>query len=816
MNLGDSTVKYVNTSRPQLVHTNSKQSITASDDYYSLASETSSGDDRATAQRYETPPMHMRSAGASRDALQSEATIAPLRPVKHKAPTDRTPAIVTAGEPSVKRKLVRRSTASSDGTIVRRPVEEVHPPTPGVDNTPYIHFAIDQLTRDEEVTGQRNQRAESEASYPVERIVPDQGLGYHESRSQRQPPDPNERRTGSPRKMESYISLNPVANRFIVINDVLVPTEPTNEVNRYPKLNFIPPALRLLSVGALLLGCLLMIAGSLFCAIWPNTHTGLWRYDGVGTGRYFIFQYLPTLLASIIIIWLLIIQNAAYRIVPFVALSSRRSTHNSGVLHDMKLFPTNYLIPNFKLFKHQEPLLGVCSLVSWLALFTVPLQSCLFQTRYYTEDGLNTWRWTAVQPVAWTLFVLYLLLSMALLLLFLRFAFRPTGLKWDPVCLADILVLIHRSNFLSDFNGSEVGGAALKSQPWKNLRLGYWMTWRRATEIFYGIGEENAPVRRYSLESGEMMPVTEPSGYDLEGQQPMKASSLDPLQREIHIPTVRYAWVPWFLRDGFVVAWIAIAIVLMIAFVVVGFVDRAVEKGFLPLLPAPTTPEGFSPADFLYSFLPSFLGMVLFLLWQPIDMSFRALQPFSNLANGTGTSADQSLLLDYPACLPIEVTFKATTAGHYKVAWISFVSLLSITLPILGGGIFTAQFKVEYQDIFMAASMPGYYSLVVFVIIYALSFLFIWPGQKRHLPHDISTLGQLISFVYQSPLLADIAFREPRSKIDLVTKLFSAPTGDNRYTFGVYSGLDGKEHLGIDRLERREGKEMRTTADSTK
>ena len=32
---------------------------------------------------------------------------------------------------------------------------DISPPTPGVDDTPYIQFAIDQLTRDEELMGRR-------------------------------------------------------------------------------------------------------------------------------------------------------------------------------------------------------------------------------------------------------------------------------------------------------------------------------------------------------------------------------------------------------------------------------------------------------------------------------------------------------------------------------------------------------------------------------------------------------------------------------------------------------------------------------------
>jgi len=546
-----------------------------------------------------------------------------------------------------------------------------------------------------------------------------------------------------------------------------------------------------------------MIAGLIYCAVWPSSHSGLFAYDGVGTSRYFIFEYLPQILASIIIIWILIIQNAIHRIFPFVALASRRSTYNSGVLFTASLFPTNYLIPNLSYLRHGDAVLGACSVTLWLALFTVPLQGGLFQTRYYM--GASVWNWTAVQPVAWTLFVLYALLVLGLLALLFRFARHETGLKWDPVSLADIMVIFHRSNLLTDFERSEIERPV--SRPKKDIRLGYWRTSRQEADTFYCIGDENLPIHRYSLERGRMKPIDDAPPRDLESQQPIKSSRFDSLRTDIRNPTLRYRWTPWYLRDSFVVAWFVIAIVLMIAFVVASFVNQGVEKGFLPLLPAPTTTQGFSPADFLYSFLPSFIGMVLFLLYQPLDMYFRALQPFASLGDphGHGSSAEQSLLLDYTACLPFEVSIRAALAGHYKVAWISFIGLLSITLPILAGGVFTAQFRPDTQDIRMVASMPGYEALIVFVIVYAFSLLIIWPTTKRYLPHDINTLGQLVSFFYQSPLLAEAAFREPRSKIDLVTKLLGTPTGEKtvpRYGFGVYGGQDGKEHLGIDRIER--------------
>lgn len=792
MNLGESNLRSVSVSTPKLVHVNSKQSITASDDYYSLTSDESSNEGRTAVRRYETPPMHMPSADPSRDAIhseakQSEATIPAIRPIKHTDPSDdNLVTLPPVGEHKIKRKPLSSSSysSSSQGTILQRPIDQISPPTPGVDDTPYIQFAIDQLTRDQEVI---HEEGGSEASYPVER---DATLGNHPAtvtRPQRQRPDPDWRRQDEITESQRQ--------------SILLPAEPTTDNFRHPKLNYKPFALRIASLGGLLLCCILMIVGLLFCAIWPTSRNGLWDYDGVGTGRYFTFQYLPTLLASIIIIWLLIVQNAISRTIPFIILSSERGSPNSGVLHDSPIFSTNYMIPNLSFFKHREPLLGFCSVLFWLALWTVPLQSCLFQTQYYTPE--STWRWTTVIGIAYTLFVLYLLLALALLLTIFRITFRRTGLKWDPVSLADLLTVFHSSNFLSDLERSEVSARHPPYFSTKYLRLGYWQTSRRH-EAFYGIGEENVPTKRYSLDRGKIVPVTDLSNVDLEAQKFDRRSTIDTLNHDIYTPEMRYRWLPWFLRDGPVVAWILIAIALMLAFVIVSFVNHAVQNGFLPQLSAPTSSNGFSPANFLYSFVPSLIGMILFLIWQPIDMYFRALQPFVNLSHEDGCSAEKSLLMDYPSRLPIEITIEAITSGHHKVAWISFIGLLSITLPILAGGVFTAQYVATSQSVRMIAEMSGYYALVVFVVIYALSFLIIWPTKKRQLPHDISTIGQLVSFFYQSPLLADSVFKEPRSKTDLVTKLVGRLTGEkghSKYAFGSFRGLGGKEHLGIHRLE---------------
>lgn len=823
-------------SRPQLIHSTSKQSVTVSEDFYSLPSDSSSGDEHPI--RFQTPLSQIRSANASPDILPRDSAIASIRSIQRSSPKPiashlpspslspvaasvvkrSPPEPVTGGTSAVKFRetpKIQTNGLSRQGSTSHKPIDsDASTTTPGFDDTPYIRFAIDQLTRDEELLGPRKERAASEASYPVDRIIPDEGLGYYgrgetSTRHDRQP-----RGTQSePGEFSYALHFCLPLTKFLAPDNVFLPVDPPNDAFRYPNLEFVPKSLQRLSILGLIIIILFMIAALLFCNIWSTRHPGLWKYDGVGTSRYFLSQFLPQILATIIIFWIFIIQNALLRVLPFSVLSSPGHRQNSQILDDAPLFPSTFLIPNFYCFKHGEPAMGFCHLIFWLSLFTVPLQSAMFQTRYYGNETNYAWAWTAVRPVGWLLVVIYSLLVVALLLVILRFWTRKTGLMWDPISLADILVLFHRSNILNDFEGSEVTTAKDNERVLKSYRLGYWTTSNQRGEAFYTIGEDHALVPRFAVEGGKMKAKAPANSfaagkeYDLEAQRSLRPETLESLQRKVHSPTIRYRWVPWFLKDSFVVAWIVIAIILMLAFVIVSFVGHPVERGFLPLLPAPTSSQGVSPANFVYSFVPSLIGMILFLLWQPIDAYFRALQPFANLSSTRGTTAEQSLLMDYPSKLPFEITIKAALAGHYKVAWISCITLLSSTFPILAGGAFTAQFFPRTQDVRMAACLPAYEALVVFIIIYALSFLIVWPTHKRHLPHNILTLADLISFFYQSPLLNEDAFRDTRSKPDLVTRLL-ASTSDSekarpKYAFGVYFGRDGdREHLGIDRLQR--------------
>ena len=873
-------------SRPRLSHSASQQSIaasqTASEGYYSLSENTSSESD-APKPRYTTPPSHHRTPAQSHEHLQHPApTVASLKGVG-------VPRLHHQGAPHNNDRPVSTIAEERPGTMEARRTSQLPRPdldsdslatTPGQDTTPYIRFAIDQLTRDEEVRGSRMYPLEdedfvegveeSDDDYPVERIVSDENLGYmaKEQRTQqrlsqhipqKQPSQSRKARHHPEHSVASSAAARQYQNQTptpaaMAQKDVFV----SHSVPHAP-LNFLPAILRPLWLLLFLFLCLLMLAVLIFCAVYSNRNggTGLWDYLNFGDNRYFVFEYLPTFLGALIFLWLIQIQTALQRIVPFISMASEQYYQRSEAIF-LQLYPMQFLLPRLEYFRSGQSLVGFCFLVFWLFSWTIPLLASCFNVRYDTER--STWRWVAVQGVIWTTVALYILLIVALsvLLIFLR---RSTGLKWDPRSLADFIVLLERSNMVSDYNGSET----FEKGEWDCLRgradrLGYWSTTRQRNDIFYGIGEEGAPPRRYSIEDGRIREkgpegtVPEPSVK----HRVQRAGDFS-IRMDIRDPTVRLRHLPWYLRDSSVVAWIIAAMVLLIAFLVVSFLNSNVRLGFLPQVFARTNAAGFSASNFLYSFVPALLGHLLFLVVLTFDYSFRVLRPYISLSSKGGATAEASLLIDYACRLPLSVTFAALENQHYQTAILSLVSLCSLALPILAGGCFWTQYYPNSDAVRVSAELPGYYALCFFLALYAVSLLALWPGRRRAaLPHRSNSIAEIISWLYQSPILTDRPFNRPQTKPELVARLMGSaylertfaqsltslirPSRDNlraepsekknnnrgksnsadmrdsatdpgkiRYGFGIHVGRDGLEHLGIDRVRRggeRSGREL--------
>jgi hypothetical protein len=903
-------------SHPQLLKSSSKQSITASEDFYSLSesgNEDETGahpkhhyrhtypefshlqeeddpnlrtptrnispfDDSHTSQQsvvFSTPPSRINSPSAEYEATQAVETqnrapppaVLGLSFDKHlrrkpvsSASTDTTCASPShadtkfvGGELSRQVTVVRRSRDNDASTLDLDKMDRRNvvgrTATPGVDDMPYIRFAIDQLTRDEEVRGSRDyedddnepiiappmpvatgyphaQRPEQSSRKAIPFVAP---AARPVVKSQALCEATEQQRRSYPWKRSSRASEQPLGNTVLGTKaeptpkhqpqryqtpPAVVPTahyDPASSISQFdifmpyenhspsaetPSLTFLPTILRPLWMGLYIFLCVLMLIGLIFSGAWSKKHNGLWAYKSFGDNRYFTFHYLPTLFGMIIVLWLIQIQIALQRIAPFIAMSSESTVTRSQAAF-LDLYPTQYLYPKMQYFRSRQWVIGTCFVVFWMFFITIPLLSASFNARWIGDVSTGAWHWVAVQGVVWTVVVLYILLIICLVVLVVYLRRNQTGLKWDPRSMADIIALLERANIMSDYIDSEV--FATKGQFAQRLwtrtdRLGYWHTSRRPQDIFYGIGAEGGAARRYSLEHGrirEKRPYAHSQQSSLSSLQQGNNSQLEhglDARNDLRNTSVIKRHVPWMLTTVALLAFAVIAIALLIAFFVVSFVRNATTTGFFPSIRASADKDGFSPANFLFSFLSSLLGLVLFLLWQPLDFAVRRMAAFSALSRPDGALAAGSILLDYPALYPVQCTIRAVLNRDFLVAFTSFISLISPVIPILAGGVFWAQYYPDNSYVKVSAEHSGWYALCFFLAVYAVSFVALFAialvrrGLVPALPHPALCLAELLSWVYMSPLATDPIFARAPSKQALVARLAATDPGSRTTT----------------------------------
>ncbi|KAK9417388.1 hypothetical protein SUNI508_08748 [Seiridium unicorne] len=555
----------------------------------------------------------------------------------------------------------------------------------------------------------------------------------------------------------------------------------------YPPLTYRPWILSTLSLLIMATLCTVMIAALMFSAIYSERRNGLMAYSGtIYDGNYFLFRIFPQLLAALILLYAQNVITAAFRILPFSALASEdgRSRRNVGFL---PLYPKSFLWP--QLVSTWQVWIPI--VVTWIMNITIPLQSCLFTVVYIDK----VWTWSTVQGVAWVLVALYVSLLLATILLIVYWHNRRTGLgpDWDIRSLADVIALLAPSNSSQQYTGTEMAERRNDMRHMlysNNERLGYWRS-PDAPELrlWYGIG----------VSTNEDKANFDTFGDHIHEKGPRGA----PPNVMPYTGSVRNRYLPWCIRDTQAIFWVVAAFILLVVLFVVCFNPATdVRNGFLPLLSAAPVAGAFSAADFLYSFLPALLGMVIFLWFQSLDMTLRILTPWGELSRTEGSLARDSILLDYAACLPLEATWKATKKGHWRVAFISLLSALLLLVPVLAGGMFMALTPPD-RIVRMYPNVPVLAILLTLLILMLFGLIWlIFQRNQFRLPHAVTCLNEIISFCYAEELRADPAFEGAQSHRLLKQKLgaYMDNAEQSRWIFGTGHGQ--RETFGI----RRYGK----------
>ncbi|KAI0428261.1 hypothetical protein F5Y09DRAFT_292767 [Xylaria sp. FL1042] len=562
-----------------------------------------------------------------------------------------------------------------------------------------------------------------------------------------------------------------------------------------PPLTHKPGVLQPLSLLMLATLCVLIITALIFSAVYSIGHNGFSDYVGtIYGGQYFLFRVLPQLIGAVLLIYAQCIIAAVFRVFPFSAMASdNRHERRNAVF--LPLYPKSFLWP--QLFGPWH--VWVPTVIIWLTNFTVPLLSSLYTV--VLVDGV--WRWSTVQGVAWTLVALYVSLLLSTVVLFIYWRHRRTGMieDWDIRSIADVILLLSPSNSLPQYRGLETAATRRKMRKvldGTSERLGYWTTPEvPENSIFWGIGVptteedielEKADKKNLAAQRDESGPVTL---SDVEDQkQPWAA---------------RFRYLPWCFRDTSIIFVVILEIALLIALIVVSFLPSTnLRNGFLPYLSAAPVAGAFSPADFLYSFLPSLIGLVLFLGFQSFELTLRILAPWGELAREEGSRAETSLLLDYAVCLPWQSTYKALRLKHWRVAFVTFLSPLFVLIPVLGGGLFMA-LTPPSGAVHIYPNVPILALILTLLILHIIALASLIPNRKPfRLPHAVTCLAEIISFCCNEQLRTDEAFDQNR--LSRRTELKGALDcgkdwhRQGRWNFGA--GKNNEERLGIKRYSR--------------
>ena len=156
----------------------------------------------------------------------------------------------------------------------------------------------------------------------------------------------------------------------------------------------------------------------------------------------------------------------------------------------------------------------------------------------------------------------------------------------------------------------------------------------------------------------------------------------------------------------------------------------------------------FSNAGFLWSFFPSLAADQFRLLCKNMDMFYRVVQPYRDLQCSREEPNLRALTINYVKDLPVIVTLKAGLNGHWQVAIASALSFISSFIPALAANIFYAD--SYYQRIFIQ-ERPFILTLT-FMGLLLVALVILTPDERSHLPHDLETLADHISFLYKSNL----------------------------------------------------------------
>ncbi|KAI9856659.1 MAG: hypothetical protein M1813_008806 [Trichoglossum hirsutum] len=521
---------------------------------------------------------------------------------------------------------------------------------------------------------------------------------------------------------------------------------------------------------------------------------------------YFCVKILPPVLGTITTsLW----RSTTYtysRIMPYVLSAS-----GSGDAVCQTILRCYFPIPSIRDAVQTKNILLVSFWIVWiLSCFVIPFKSILLST----ANQISHWEAIVTRWAVISLIIIYSFMIIGQAVLTWSLWNIRTGLRWDPVSIADHLTLFYHSDFLEDFKGLELTPRRYLYDRLrdKGVRLGYWN--RGSLGYWHGFGRSQSGIAestdridkttevalsltdldstRHNRKQSSQMDRGTSDGHDV-GGVPLEQRSLA-CYRDVYLN----------MKYSAMIIWISLAIILF-GLILVTLVKRVKSGKQINL--------SYGAASFLFQFLPVFAVGLYTWFWEDVDLFHRATQPFIGLRK-PGFAAE-NLLLDYNCLPPIIVTYTAITNKHWKVAFVSSMSLLQRLLPIIVAGMVAViAVDSDSSSSTIYVSLPLSCIALLYLAVYCVAIWYVVrsDGFSRHLPRNYTSIADLVSWCYASSLLHS----EPA--FDVSKPEESGPMGERwhmesrlrlrgyRYLFGVHpSELDKNTFcLGIDLSENTE------------
>ncbi|KAH6723420.1 hypothetical protein BKA61DRAFT_648571 [Leptodontidium sp. MPI-SDFR-AT-0119] len=446
--------------------------------------------------------------------------------------------------------------------------------------------------------------------------------------------------------------------------------------------------------------------------------------------QYVCVAFVPLILAVVFTIPWRVLDSAIRELEPFYQLA-----RPGGALAEHSLclnYGASFLITTpFKSISKGHFIVCWSSLISIAALFLAPLASEAFFVSLSGTCGPNlpsslcygAW---GVYPSLVRAIQGILSFVAVLLILLLGFTFnRNSGVFSEPLSIVGLASLLYKSPALKDFREID---SLVRNKELKSILSGkrYALSEFTSTDRrpCYGLVDVNT-----DAETGFAAKATRSGNKGRYKLVVGSKSNIESNSEEasIHSSRSRGAKVWWVIKEK--LYYIAAFILLGGLLALISYYHwTSADTGFERFMDS----QGFG-----VRFMMTGLGVAVKLFWSGIDQDLRKLAPFSRLLHGSSHPNDSILVPIWTS--PFTAIVPSLRRGHFFVALICFVSLLSEFLPICLANIsFSPAITKMTYEVCNFISMG-----VLILMVGCILFLIGRPMRVRPLPRSPATVASV-------------------------------------------------------------------------